>query len=127
MVEDIVEAPYVDPVVDALPHGDPGTSDRRPHPARDRDRRSTRAFPPLPAPGAAAGTPLRRPLAPDQPVVPASEPAVLVVEGLNKHFGGVVAVDNWSFRAPKGQVTGLIGPHGGRRGTSIDLISGFKL
>jgi len=117
----------VDPGVDALPPGDPGSSDRRSRPARDRDRRSTRAFPPLPPPVAAAGTPLRRPLAPDQPVVSASEPTILVVEGLHKHFGGVVAVDNCSFRAPKGQVTGLIGPNGAGKSTAIDLISGFKL
>ena len=50
-----------------------------------------------------------------------------MVEGLYKHFGGVVAVDNCSFRAPKGQVTGLIGPNGAGKSTAIDLISGFKL
>ena len=52
---------------------------------------------------------------------------VLVVEGLYKHFGGVAAVDNCSFRAIKGQVTGLIGPNGAGKSTAIDLISGFKL
>ena len=53
--------------------------------------------------------------------------AVLVVEGLHKHFGGVAAVDSCSFRAPKGQVTGLIGPNGAGKSTAVDLISGFKL
>jgi len=53
--------------------------------------------------------------------------AVLVVEGLHKHFGGVAAVDNCSFRALKGQVTGLIGPNGAGKSTAVDLISGFKL
>ncbi len=105
----------------------PRISDRRSRPARDPDRRSTRAFPPLPAAGTAAGAPLRRPLAQNQPAVSTSEPAILVVEGLYKHFGGVVAVDNCSFRAPKGQVTGLIGPNGAGKSTAIDLISGFKL
>ena len=56
-----------------------------------------------------------------------SVPAVLVVEGLYKHFGGVAAVDSCSFRATKGQVTGLIGPNGAGKSTAIDLISGFKL
>lgn len=56
-----------------------------------------------------------------------AKPAALVVEGLYKHFGGVVAVDNCSFQAPKGQVTGLIGPNGAGKSTAIDLISGFKL
>jgi ABC-type branched-subunit amino acid transport system ATPase component len=53
--------------------------------------------------------------------------ATLVVEGLHKHFGGVVAVDNCSLQALRGQVTGLIGPNGAGKSTAIDLISGFKL
>jgi ABC-type branched-subunit amino acid transport system ATPase component len=57
---------------------------------------------------------------------PASSPA-LEVRGLTKHFGGVVAVDDCSFQAPLGQVTGLIGPNGAGKSTAIDLISGFKL
>ncbi len=117
----------VKPGVDMLPPQRSKTSNRRSRPARDRDQRSTRAVPPLPAPEAAAGAPVRLPLAQDQPVVSTSVPAVLVVEGLYKHFGGVAAVDSCSFRAPKGQVTGLIGPNGAGKSTAIDLISGFKL
>lgn len=60
-------------------------------------------------------------------IVEEAKPAALVVEGLYKHFGGVVAVNNCSFQAPKGQVTGLIGPNGAGKSTAIDLISGFKL
>jgi len=60
-------------------------------------------------------------------VAPITAPAALVVEGLYKHFGGVAAVDNCSFRVPKGQVTGLIGPNGAGKSTAVDLISGFKL
>ncbi|GAC1479123.1 MAG: ABC transporter ATP-binding protein [Candidatus Dormibacteria bacterium] len=51
----------------------------------------------------------------------------LEVEALNKHFGGVKAVDECSFSAPAGKVTGLIGPNGAGKSTAIDLISGFKL
>jgi branched-chain amino acid transport system permease protein len=104
-----------------------GISSRRSRLARDRDQSSVRAFHPLPAPGAAAGAAVRRPLAHDRPVVSESVPAVLVVEGLYKHFGGVAAVDSCSFRALKGQVTGLIGPNGAGKSTAIDLIAGFKL
>jgi branched-chain amino acid transport system ATP-binding protein len=57
-----------------------------------------------------------------QPATPALE-----VRGLTKHFGGVYAVDDCSFQAPLGQVTGLIGPNGAGKSTAIDLISGFKL
>ena len=53
--------------------------------------------------------------------------AALEVSGLSKHFGGVYAVENCSFQAPLGQVTGLIGPNGAGKSTAIDLISGFKL
>src|SRR6202035_819195 len=66
-------------------------------------------------------------LARDRPGTPESGGVALVVEGLYKHFGGVVAVDSCSFFAAKGQVTGLIGPNGAGKSTAIDLISGFKL
>ena len=56
------------------------------------------------------------------PAAPALE-----VRGLTKHFGGVYAVEDCSFVAPAGQVTGLIGPNGAGKSTAIDLISGFKL
>jgi branched-chain amino acid transport system permease protein len=119
-----------------------GTFIRRSLPVRKRDQQSTPALPPLPVVEAVARTPLPaseaatevpvlRPLIQDAPVMPASTPipmpAILVVEGLSKHFGGVAAVDNCSFRALKGQVTGLIGPNGAGKSTAIDLISGFKL
>jgi branched-chain amino acid transport system permease protein len=87
---------------------------------------------PIKAPGAAAGMQVSQPDAinrvptQDRPVVSSPE-AALVVEGLYKHFGGVAAVDNCSFQALKGQVTGLIGPNGAGKSTAIDLISGFKL
>src|SRR5712691_4319006 len=114
--------------VDALPPRCPGISGRRSRPARDRDRHSTCAFHPLPAPGVTARAPVHRPLTQDRPGVSTpAVPAALVVEGLYKHFGGVVAVNNCSFRASKGQVTGLIGPNGAGKSTAIDLISGFKL
>jgi branched-chain amino acid transport system ATP-binding protein len=53
--------------------------------------------------------------------------AVLEVEGLRKHFGGVRAVDACTFAVPEGSVTGLIGPNGAGKSTAIDLISGFRL
>jgi ABC-type branched-subunit amino acid transport system ATPase component/ABC-type branched-subunit amino acid transport system permease subunit len=132
------ERRYVDRLPQDRVERGPGVLTRRFRPARDRDRRSTRAVPPLPAPGATAspplpapgataGAPVHRPLAQDQPVASPPVAATLVVEGLHKHFGGVVAVDNCSLQALRGQVTGLIGPNGAGKSTAIDLISGFKL
>jgi ABC-type branched-subunit amino acid transport system ATPase component len=53
--------------------------------------------------------------------------ALLEVNGLSKHFGGVYAVNECSFTAAEGQITGLIGPNGAGKSTAIDLVSGFKV
>jgi len=53
--------------------------------------------------------------------------ALLEVENLHKHFGGVQAVEACSFAVAEGQITGLIGPNGAGKSTAIDLISGFKI
>jgi ABC-type branched-subunit amino acid transport system ATPase component len=53
--------------------------------------------------------------------------ALLEVNDLCKHFGGVQAVDACSFTAAEGQITGLIGPNGAGKSTAIDLVSGFKI
>jgi branched-chain amino acid transport system permease protein len=101
--------------------------EHRSRPARDRDRSGARALPPLPPAGPTAGAPVQQPSAQDQPIAQTPVSAILVIEGLYKHFGGLVAVDSCSFRALKGQVTGLIGPNGAGKSTVVDLISGFKL
>jgi ABC-type branched-subunit amino acid transport system ATPase component len=54
-----------------------------------------------------------------------SAPVLLDVENLSKHFGGIRAVDDVSFRVRKGEILGLIGPNGSGKTTVLDLISGF--
>ena len=52
------------------------------------------------------------------------ETVVLSVAGVNKHFGGVVAVSDLSFDVQAGEVLGLMGPNGAGKTTLINVISG---
>lgn len=49
---------------------------------------------------------------------------VLEAQGLTRHFGGVVAVDNVSIRVAEGELVGVIGPNGAGKSTLFHLISG---
>src|SRR5205085_824923 len=46
-------------------------------------------------------------------------------EGLTRHFGGVAAVDDFSFAVEEGEIFGLIGPNGSGKTTALNLLSGF--
>lgn len=48
----------------------------------------------------------------------------LRVEDLEKHFGGITAVDGASFSVERGSLTGLIGPNGAGKSTTFNLITG---
>ena len=51
--------------------------------------------------------------------------ALLEVEGLVKRFGGVRAVDDCSFAVEAGTITGLIGPNGSGKTTSLKAAAGL--
>jgi branched-chain amino acid transport system ATP-binding protein len=50
---------------------------------------------------------------------------VLRVEHLTMRFGGLVAVNDVSFMAQRGQITALIGPNGAGKTTVFNCITGF--
>ena len=68
------------------------------------------------APGAGEATPK-----PER----SNAPAVLRVDHLTMRFGGLVAVNDLSFVARRGDITALIGPNGAGKTTVFNCITGF--
>ena len=50
---------------------------------------------------------------------------MIQVDHLRKRFGKVVAVNDVSFTAPDGQVTGLLGPNGAGKTTTLRMLYGL--
>jgi len=50
---------------------------------------------------------------------------ILSVEGLDKAFGGLVAIHNLSFVLDKGEILGVLGPNGSGKTTLFNVITGF--
>src|SRR5690349_3837009 len=50
---------------------------------------------------------------------------LLTVEHLTMRFGGLVAINDLSFQARRGEITALIGPNGAGKTTVFNCITGF--
>ena len=77
----------------------------------------------LPARKAPAAPPLAAPAPPGR-ARPAPGTPLLQVQGLQKRFGGLVAVNDLSFAIGAGEILGLIGPNGAGKSTVFNLVSG---
>ena len=51
--------------------------------------------------------------------------ALLDVQGLSKHFGGVVALDGLNLTVAPNEILGLIGPNGSGKTTFVNVITGI--
>jgi len=54
-----------------------------------------------------------------------SADTILAVEHLTMRFGGLVAVNDLSFEAKRGEITAVIGPNGAGKTTVFNCITGF--
>ena len=55
---------------------------------------------------------------------PAAGEVVLEVRAIRKEFGGLVAVNDISFKVRAGEIMGLIGPNGAGKSTTFNLVTG---
>jgi ABC-2 type transport system ATP-binding protein len=51
---------------------------------------------------------------------------VVHVEGIRKHYGRTVAVDDVSFDVRQGEIFGLIGPNGAGKTTTMECVEGLR-
>ncbi|PYE37740.1 general L-amino acid ABC transporter ATP-binding protein [Rhizobium sp. PP-F2F-G38] len=54
-----------------------------------------------------------------------SKDPILKVEHLSMRFGGLMAINDFSFEATRGEITALIGPNGAGKTTVFNCITGF--
>ncbi|MBB3589818.1 branched-chain amino acid transport system ATP-binding protein [Rhizobium sp. BK529] len=54
-----------------------------------------------------------------------SNDTLLKVEHLSMKFGGLMAINDFSFEAKRGEITALIGPNGAGKTTVFNCITGF--
>ncbi|GAC1595053.1 MAG: hypothetical protein NVS3B28_26180 [Candidatus Velthaea sp.] len=81
-------------------------------------------------------TPIETAVTPAPPLLPSSRAAVLtpsavlaspvlVLEGVQKRFGGLHVLSEVTFEARRGEILGVIGPNGAGKTTLFNLINGF--
>ncbi len=52
--------------------------------------------------------------------------ALLEVEGVNKRYGGIQALDSCRLSVDRGEIAGLIGPNGSGKTTLFNVITGYE-
>ncbi|MCD4817554.1 MAG: ABC transporter ATP-binding protein [Candidatus Cloacimonetes bacterium] len=50
---------------------------------------------------------------------------LLKIQNCNKHFNGIIALDDFSCEISKNEIVGLIGPNGAGKSTLFNVITGF--
>ncbi len=54
-------------------------------------------------------------------------PEILKIDGVSKHFGGLMAINDVSFSISEGETLGLMGPNGAGKTTLVNMVTGKYL
>jgi ABC-2 type transport system ATP-binding protein len=54
------------------------------------------------------------------------ESGVIVVDGLRKRYGSMIAVDGVSFQVRQSEIFGIVGPNGAGKTTTLEMIEGLR-
>lgn len=60
------------------------------------------------------------------PTPPAAEPPAIVLAGLTKRYGGLVAVDGLDLTVARGETLALLGPNGAGKTTTVECCEGYR-
>src|SRR5436190_16518465 len=52
-------------------------------------------------------------------------PIMIEAEGLSKLYRNFAAIDNVSFKIPRGQVVAFLGPNGAGKSTTMRILTGY--
>ena len=56
---------------------------------------------------------------------PAGGAAMIEADGLTKYYGEFIAIENVTFRVPRGEIVAFLGPNGAGKSTTMKILTGY--
>lgn len=56
---------------------------------------------------------------------PSSNEAMIEADGLCKYYGDFIAIEDVSFRVPRGEIVAFLGPNGAGKSTTMKILTGY--